>query len=155
MSRLALLIAFILSTQLHAANFGKFRMKIKADYLDASEVIFLLNSAGQVETLENDDYFEIDSLPFFGELTLNFKSGDEDLLLTSFTLRDNQVLSACAALVDQPNEVLSLYPSGHATLQRWNTKTKRFEDINSLDLESRTDQCEQELIKDYAHFEEF
>lgn len=155
MTRIALFIALIFGQQLFAANYGKFKLNINGDFRDASEVEFLLNSTGEFSILSNDDYFDIEALPFFGELTLNFKSGDEDLILASFKLIDNKVLSACSALVDQPNEGRMSYPLGHARLERWNKTLKKYESINTVDVVANEKQCLSDLLKDYEHFEQF
>ncbi len=154
MTRFALCLTLLFTQQVFAANYGKFRLTVDADYMDASKVEFLLNSAGEIETLSNEDYFEVEALPFFGELTLNFRSGDEDLILASFRLVANQVLSACSAYVDQPNQVQMPYPLGHARLERWNKAKKKYESITSSEIRSNEEQCLAELLKDYQHYDQ-
>lgn len=155
MTKFIALLSLALTTNLYAANYGKYKFTMSADYMDASEVVFLLNSAGEVTILENDDYFEVESLSFFGELTLNFETGDEDLQLASFTLKDNKVITSCSALVDQPNEVLTVYGLNFAKLQRWNKVNKKYEDIATPEIFANQEACEAELLKDFAHFDQF
>lgn len=154
MKILSLIAALLLCQSALAASFGKFKIKTAADYRAESEVIFLMNGQGDITILENDDYYDITTSSFFGELTFDVQSmGDEDFIKTNFTMRDNRILSGCSAWIDVKNEVLMPYSSSQVELLRWNKITKEYEDITADDYSSKEDACLKALTEEYSYFE--
>lgn len=156
MKTLSLIVALLVSQATLAASYGKFKLKVAADYRDASEVVFLMNSQGDVTILENDDYYQIDTSSFFGELTFDIQSmGDEDFIKIAFTMRDNKLLSGCSAWIDLKNEVLMVYSSSQVELLRWNKLAKKYENITANSYSSQQESCIEELVGNYPSFERF
>lgn len=139
-----------------ASSYGKFKLVVNTDMYSGDEVVFLMNSAGKVTILENDNYYDINVSSFFGELTFDIQSaGDEDFLKASFTMVDNKLLAGCSAFIDLKNEVLSTYSSSQVQILRWSKSKKKYVSILSRNIDTATEACIQDITKEYQGFEIF
>ena len=156
MKNLVILTILFFTNSIFANSFGKFKVKVNTGYFDSEEVIFLLNSQGDVKFLKNDDYYAIESLPFFGETTLRMTSGgDEDFILGLFKLKNNKVIYGCAAIIDLPNEVLTTLAIDQVIFQRWDKASKKYLSILTKDINDDAVDCEYNLLSDYREFDIF
>jgi hypothetical protein len=154
MKNIILLAAILLGASVNAANFGKFKLTVNPGYYDGEEVVFLLNSAGKIKVLENDSYYDIDSDYFFGDVTVNFRSGgDEDHVEGSISLQNNKAVDGCAALVDVKNGWLTILGMQSFELERWNKFSKKYESVFTNGFQF-TEECEQGIIDNYPDFEQ-
>lgn len=151
---LLILMASLLSTQAYAFTYGKFKLSVGTGFYDAEEIIFLMNSAGKVKILENDDYYEIDSSLFFSEVTLSIQSGgDEDFVVGSITLKDNVILDSCASFVDAKNEYLMRLSPSSLKLERWNKYKKKYVAVPKAGA-GFSEACFSDLLSGYDFEEE-
>lgn len=148
-----------LSFNVQANVYGKFKLEIKPGHYDDQEVIFLLNSQGGIKFIENEYYYEFESLPFFGELTLNFRSGgDEDFMLGSFTLiSDNDVVksvASCATLISAPAQYMERRGKSAIRLFQWNKMKKEYQRV-SWGSKEASDKCFTQYTRRYPDFRVF
>lgn len=157
-STIITILLMALSFYAQANIYGKFKLEVRPGHYDDQEVIFLLNSHGGIKIIENEYDYEFESLPFFGELTLNFRSGgDEDFMLGSFTLvTDNNVLksiSSCAAHISVPAKYMIRRGSSTVRLMKWNKLQKEYELVD-WGTEQASDKCFTQLrAKAYPDFQ--
>lgn len=130
-----LLIASLITSQAHAFTYGKFKLSVGSGYSDAEEVVFLMNSAGKIKVLENDDYIDVYTSVFFSQTTIlvNTGEGQEDFVLASITLDNNKAIDKCSAWVDAKNGYLSKLNPSSLKLERWNKFKKVYEDISQIE----------------------
>lgn len=139
-----------------ASSYGKFKLVVNPDIYSGEEVVFLLNSAGEVSILENDSYYDINVSSFFGELTFDIQSGgDEDFIKASFKMVNNKLVAGCSAFVDLKNEVLSVYSSSQVDILRWSKSEKEYVSIQSDNIDDASEGCIKDLISNYPDFETF
>lgn len=153
----SLLIGLMTLTALttQAANFGKFKLTVETGYYDGEEVVFLMNSSGDLKMLENSDYYSIDTQFFFGENTLDIRSGgDDDIVIGTIYMKDNKAIDGCAAMLSLSNEAGETLGTNSFKLERWNKFSKRYESVYKSGFEF-TKSCEDKLLADYADFSIF
>jgi hypothetical protein len=115
-----------------------------------------MNSQSEITIIEDENYYEISSMPFFGEIVLSFQSGgDEDFVKAQFKIKNNKLMVACAAYIDAKNESYAAYLAGAIDLSRWNTKTKKYESLMTSELEGQNQACLDELTEQYISFDQF
>ncbi len=147
-------ISMLITLNSYALNYGLFKLEVDPGYFDKEEVTFLLNSNGDVELLENENYYTVKVESFFNEITLEIESGgDEDYIRAIYTLKDNQIIQSCSALFDGPGESLSYFGEGSVNLLRWNKKTKAFEAPLSKPVAQKS--CRAKLIEGYEDFSSY
>jgi hypothetical protein len=155
MKNFILLAALIYGLTANAANFGKFKLTVETGYYDGEEVVFLMNTSGEIKMLENDSYYTIKPQFFFGKNTLLIESGgDDDKVEGIIHLENNKATDACAVLLSLSNKAGELlWPKGFK-LDRWNKFSKRYESVYPQNF-SFSEKCESELLADYQDFSIF
>lgn len=153
MRNIFLLLTLVLGLNAQAANYGKFKLYVDTGYYAPQEVVFLMNSSGEIKMLENNDYYKIDSQFFFGESTLNIRSGgDDDIVKGIVSLKNNRATEACAVFLSLSSgygERLRI--TRRFNLLRWNRFAKKYETVLKSDtLFSK--KCEKKILADYPNF---
>jgi hypothetical protein len=128
--------------------------KYLLDADNGEEVIFLLNSNGEIKILENDYYYSITVSRFFTEFSLDIESGGDEQVTHAYatlTVKNNKLvfIEKCEVLVDGPNEWLS---EVSLKLLKWNKKNKKYEQIKNTGSKQSNEKCYNNLILDYRHF---
>ncbi len=149
MKILAILSLFALSFTSFAGNYGKFKVTYNEYY--SFSAVFLLNSYGDIKILDNDQYLQIESSPFFGETTITVKSsGDEDHVKATFFMKDNKILKACSAFIDLKNDYIEPHRPKIVQILRWNKSKKAYEDIyNDALVNATNEECLTDLLSAY------
>lgn len=154
MKGLILLLALTITTNANAV-YGKYKFSMNFEWGSEDEKVeFLMNSQGDIKILENENWYEVDSSPFFGEVTLDFRSGgDEDYVIASATLKKDGyktvITSYCAAIVYGPNALISVTGPSVAKLQRWSKSSKKYKAMKITASKEELKKCEDNLIESY------
>ena len=127
--------------------------EIGHDFLEDQTVVFLMNSSGEVEVIEDDNYYTVNSFQFFTEVNLEIVSGgDDEHFKASATIGElngrTVLLSFCAAMVASSNSAADTLNMNYAKLSKWNTKTNKYEDLQLVASASEVSACEERLLAD-------
>lgn len=148
------ILAFLMASSSFAFSYGKFKLSTGTGLYEPEEVIFLLNSSGNIKMLENDDYYTIDGSLFFSEVTLSIQSGgDEDFIVGTVTLKDNVIVDQCASFVDAKNQYVERMGPKFFKLERWNKYKKAYLPVKAKG-EQFSDACFQNLLEPYPYSED-
>jgi hypothetical protein len=151
MNKLTLILALFIATlsSAYATNYGKFKLTPNRSIIDSDVVVFLLNSSGDLKILENEYYYSVDSGYFFGEQRLEFISGgDEDALHAIFTIKNNKIVSGCAAYIDYKNEYAETMGIKGFKLERWNKYSRKYESMINKQTDADSSECYDDLFRD-------
>ena len=155
MKLFAICLVSILLQSVNAASYGLFKFTVNPPSGVVEEVVFLLNSQGEIKVLDNPDYFKINSDYFFGELNLRVVTGgDEDNSRGAFKLVNNKLVDGCAAFIDYKNEYGEAMAPRTFNLQRWNKYRKKYENAYSKDF-IFSEACFEVLLSDYSDYSFF
>ena len=147
-----------------SANAGGLYGKYKMDFLgwgfgDTDSVVFLMNSEGKTKTIAGGDYMhEIESAPFFKQITLTFTTwGDEDHSTYVVTLEEVDdkivVVSACGAFLDLKNEYAETFGKDKFVLSKWSKSKKEYKTVKNITTDASFDHCMAGLLDGYEHFD--
>ncbi|MCR9203518.1 MAG: hypothetical protein NXH75_03005 [Halobacteriovoraceae bacterium] len=152
-----LILLLALSASLNAsAVYGKYKFSMNFEWgSDNERVEFLMNSQGDIKIIDEGNYYNVTSYPFFGIISLDFRSGgDEDYVIASATLEKvgNQTVMTnyCAAIIDGPGGYVSLTGPRVAKLQRWSKSAKKYKALKITASEEDVKKCEKDLIQTYV-----
>ncbi len=146
----ALLLSLVLNTNAFAFTYGMFKVSIGSEVYE-HEMIFLVNSAGQIKELENENWYDIESSLFFSELTLDIQGGgDEDFNVARITFKDNVIVDSCASFVDAKNKYVIKIGEQNLKVQRWNKYAKKYETVKT-ENEEFSESCFETLLAPFPY----
>lgn len=154
----SLLSLFISHSVLASGISGKYQMQLSNGLSGVSgSYAFLMNSQGEIKLIDEDSGYYIHNLQtslFFGDLDVEIEWGsDEDVHYFSFTLSEvNDVLvmtKSCSLYVDGPNDLHEFGEAG-MELRKWNTVSKQYEDVVTVQSQSKLRECEKALAGRYS-----